>query len=163
MNEWVELSWVNCMMFSEHFWPFSAIKNRVTYGRTDGQTLFDASKSFKKLNPGREPAPCLEPDRSFIIWFSGLAARNYILRKNAYGTKLWVFILPLGMFWSGLLAASVKGMSDPRMMTELFRLTDEKWQWNPEQYTVMTESLTMVIGCGLYFFLFKRTSGSEKN
>lgn len=73
----------------------------------------------------------------------GLAARNYILRKNAYGTKLWVFTLPLGMFWSGLLAASVKGMSDPRMMTELFRLTDEKWQWNPEQYTVMTESLTM--------------------
>jgi len=65
----------------------------------------------------------------------GLAARSLLLRENRYGTKLWVFTLPLGMFWFSIFAGLIK-ISNPRIVPFDMEsmLSDDKHQYQPEKF-----------------------------
>jgi len=63
----------------------------------------------------------------------GLAARGLLLRENRYGTKLWFFTIPLGMFWCSLFAGLIK-ISNPRIAPFDVEMLQRDYQYQPERF-----------------------------
>ena len=79
-----------------------------------------------------------------------------MIRKRAYGTGMWFWAVPTGMFYGGILMYFMK-INDPRFWLEYWINVDERLQFNPEKRMHLYEDATMVRG-GARKFVMENSS-----
>jgi len=74
----------------------------------------------------------------------GLTLRSWMIKKNFYQSKtpLWFFTIPIGMSYFAVLAG-LFGEFFPQLPSALYRLNEERFQYQPERNTFMTETFSM--------------------